>query len=149
MRLKRCAMLFNKNMNETPEREKMKNLVILKPIMETSETETQVTEQMELEIKRGAIVQSIIQTDLEIVVLGIPFDDEDSDEDERHNCDFMGCGQCHVLARMSNYRTEPLNSEPVGGDLIAWLKSETFGADSVADLSHDFVEKLKGRLENL
>src|SRR6478609_825738 len=51
--------------------------------------------------------QSIVLTDREVIVLGIPLDGEESGkpEDDWHNCDFMGCGQCHVILR------QPLQSK--------------------------------------
>jgi len=35
----------------------------------------------------------------EIVITGSPAHDEGLPDEETHNCDFMGCGQLHVLHR--------------------------------------------------
>ena len=36
----------------------------------------------------------------DVIVLGIP--PHEDDEENGHNCDDMGCGQCHVLLRAEN-----------------------------------------------
>ncbi len=44
------------------------------------------------------------EEDIEIIVLGIPApeSEEETDRrgDSRHNCDEMGCRQCHVITRI-------------------------------------------------
>jgi hypothetical protein len=45
------------------------------------------------------IVQEIVETETEIIFLGKPSPEVNSDGEDVHNCDQMGCGQCHVLYR--------------------------------------------------
>jgi hypothetical protein len=47
-------------------------------------------------VPRGAVVHEVLMTCTEVIVLGAPATD-----DEDHNCDALGCGQCHVLYRKS------------------------------------------------
>ncbi len=44
------------------------------------------------------------EEDIEIIILGIPAEDSEEEAerrgDMRHNCDFMGCRQSHVITRI-------------------------------------------------
>lgn len=62
----------------------------------------------ELGVPRGCVRVDVgeVYVDVgrqELVILGSPADGEESGlpEDEWHNCDAMGCGQSHVLVRLS------------------------------------------------
>jgi hypothetical protein len=50
-------------------------------------------------IPRGAKRVEAYESATEIVVCGTPPDDMHLPEDQRHNCDEMGCGQSHVIYR--------------------------------------------------
>ena len=44
--------------------------------------------------------QEVWTNDKDVIVLGMP--PREYDEENGHNCDEMGCGQCHVLLRAEN-----------------------------------------------
>ena len=49
-----------------------------------------------------AVIQQVWMENGTAIVLGIPahFGELPEDHEWQHNCDAMGCGQCHVLARI-------------------------------------------------
>jgi hypothetical protein len=51
---------------------------------------------------QAPVIQSVWQEMGRAIVLGIPghYPWLPEDHDLQHNCDAMGCGQCHVLARL-------------------------------------------------
>ncbi|PAS91980.1 MAG: hypothetical protein CGU28_17150 [Candidatus Dactylopiibacterium carminicum] len=62
--------------------------------------------------------QERVETERETVVLGDPQEEDESwpdDDPRRHNCDAMGCGRSHVLARIKKGATAPaaVTDEPV------------------------------------
>ena len=50
-------------------------------------------------VPKGARLVEAYVTDKEVIVMGIAPDDEHLPEDDRHNCDAMGCGFTHVIYR--------------------------------------------------
>ncbi len=49
----------------------------------------------------GAIALAAYYWRGHVVVLGVPRDDVPEDSPDAHNCDAMGCGQRHVIARVA------------------------------------------------
>jgi hypothetical protein len=49
---------------------------------------------------KGRATEVCVTARGEVVILGSPVGD-----DESHNCDAMGCGQCHVLWRSGKWLT--------------------------------------------
>jgi hypothetical protein len=52
-------------------------------------------------IPKGAKLVEAYETAIEVVVMGVPPDDEHLPEDKQHNCDAMGCGFTHVIYRFN------------------------------------------------
>lgn len=60
--------------------------------------------------------QERVETERETVVLGDPPEEDESwpdDDPRRHNCDAIGCGRGHVLARIKKAAPSPAVDEPV------------------------------------
>lgn len=54
------------------------------------------------ETERGEVIQQVAITADEVIIMGVPAQAQDvALEESRHNCDAMGCGLAHVLARIS------------------------------------------------
>ena len=59
--------------------------------------------------------------DGEIVVLDAPPDEDDDPECQLHNCDEMGCGWCHVAARIPH----PYRAAGAAENAVSGTKEET------------------------
>lgn len=68
-----------------------------------------------VEVWLNGQVYTDVETDgKEVVVLGDPPDESDSDE-PLHNCDAMGCGWCHVILRIRDLDALKAEGTPDAG----------------------------------
>lgn len=72
--------------------------ITLKPCVPTVEDAPVTPETIEWRVE-GTPQEIVIVVDQGVIVLGIPADEDENAMEPNHNCDQMGCGQCHVLWR--------------------------------------------------